>query len=536
MSRRKKELPTLEMIEITDVAAEGKALARVEDLVVFVPWVVPGDVVDLKLLKKKHHYAEAEAVKFHRLSDKRATPFCPHFGTCGGCKWQMLPYEEQLRWKQKQVMDALERIGKVELPECQPIMGSRKTQEYRNKLEFGCSNKRWLTKAQMEEAKVQTEDGAVGYHAGGSWDKILPIEECHLMDDENNRLRNDVRDYALAQGLTFFDAREHTGLLRGMMIRLGADGAVMLLVQFCIQSDAEQEQAMLLMEHLRLSHPEVTSLLWVNNTKFNDTFGDLPIEVYSGEDHIFLRMEDLRFKVGPKSFYQTNTEQAYELYSVVRDFVSSECKVQSAKLPSNSALDPKGGLLQQELRTQNSELKTQNSELRTQNSELKTQNSELKTQNSELASPEAKPLVYDLYTGTGTIANFVARGARRVIGIEYVPEAIEDAKANSELNGIGNTEFFAGDMKDILTDDFITRHGRPDIIITDPPRAGMHGDVVQTILRAAPRRIVYVSCNPATQARDLQLLDAQYRVVRIQPVDMFPHTQHVENVVLLERK
>lgn len=490
MSRKRKELPTLEQIEITDVAAEGKALVRVDDLVVFVPWVVPGDVVDLKLWKKKHHYAEAEAIHFHKYSDKRTEPFCPHFTVCGGCKWQMLPYEEQLRWKQKQVMDNLTRIGKVELPECQPILGSAKTREYRNKLEFGCANKIWLTKEQLrmkdEELRMKEENplplmpriepssaaGAIGYHAGGSWDKILPIEECHLMDDENNRLRNDIRDYAYEHGLSFFDAREHTGLLRGMMIRLGAEGAVMLLIQFCILSDEEREQAMCLMEYLKQKHSEVTSLLWVNNTKFNDTFGDLPIEVYAGEDHIFLSMEDLRFKVGPKSFYQTNTEQAYILYKVARDF----------------------------------------------------------------ANLTGKELVYDLYTGTGTIANFVARKAREVIGIEYVPEAIEDAKVNSEINSITNTRFYAGDMKDILTDDFIQEHGHPDVIITDPPRAGMHADVVQTILRAAPQRIVYVSCNPATQARDLQLLDVDYKVTRIQPVDMFPHTQHVENVVLLEKK
>lgn len=488
MSRKRKELPILEQIEITDVAAEGKALVRVDDLVVFVPWVVPGDVVDLKLKKKKHHYAEAEAIRFHKLSERRSEPFCPHFGVCGGCKWQCLPYEEQLRWKQKQVMDSLERIGKVELPECQPILGSKKTREYRNKLEFGCSNKAWLTKDELQTLSTQpsTSLGAVGYHAGQAFDKILPIEECHLMDEENNRLRNDVRDYAHEHGLSFFDARAHVGLLRGMMIRMSNSGEIMLLIQFCIQDDSERQQAMQLMEHMRLAHPEVTSLLWVNNTKFNDTFGDLPIEVYSGTDHIFLLMDDLRFKVGPKSFYQTNTEQAYILYNVVREM----------------ALGVDGG----------------------------------RKCEAEDVTPEPSPLIYDLYTGTGTIANFVARQAREVIGIEYVPDAIEDAKLNSELNGITNTKFYAGDMKDILTDDFIAKHGKPDIIITDPPRAGMHADVVSTILRAAPERIVYVSCNPATQARDLQLMDAEYRVMRIQPVDMFPHTQHVENVVLLERR
>ncbi len=474
MSRKRKELPILEQIEITDVAAEGKALVRVDDLVVFTPWVVPGDVVDLKILKKKHHYAEAEAVRFHRMSEKRVQPFCPHFGACGGCKWQMLPYDEQLRWKQKQVMDNLQRIGKIDLPECRPILGSQKIREYRNKVEFGCANKAWLTRQQIASGEQYDQAGAVGFHAGGAFDKILPIQECHLMDDENNRLRNDIRDYALAHGLTFHDQREHAGLLRGMMIRLSNTGEVMLLVQFCITTPEEHRQAMELMEHMRARHPEVSSLLWVNNTKWNDTFGDLPVETFAGTPHIFLQMGDLRFKVGPKSFYQTNTDQAHVLYQVARDFAFSD--------NASSAV------------------------------------------------------VYDLYTGTGTIANFVARKAGKVIGIEYVPEAIEDAKENSRLNGIDNTLFFAGDMKDILTDDFIRHHGRPDIIITDPPRAGMHPDVVQTILRAAPRRIVYVSCNPATQARDLQMMDADYRVAAIQPVDMFPHTQHVENVVLLEKR
>lgn len=472
MSRKKKELPLLEGVTIEAVAAEGKALVHVNDLVVFVPFAIPGDVVDLQLTKKKHSYAEAEVVRLVKPSPDRIAPFCQHFGVCGGCKWQMLPYELQLRAKQKQVVDALTRIGKVELPECMPILGSKKTQEYRNKLEYGFSNKRWLTKEQIISGEPFERQESVGYHAGGSWDKILPIEECHLMAPINDRLRLTIRDYAYEHGLTFFDAREHVGLLRGMMIRLSNEGTLMLLIQFCILTPEEQTQAEALLQFMKETFPELTSLLWVNNTKFNDTFGDLPIQVYSGEDHIFLAMEGLRFKVGAKSFYQTNTEQAYELYSVARRFA---------------------GLTGDEV-------------------------------------------VYDLYTGTGTIANFVARQARRVIGIEYVPEAIEDAKVNSSLNNITNTEFFAGDMKDILTDDFIAQHGRPDIIITDPPRAGMHGDVVKTILRAAPQRIVYVSCNPATQARDLSLLDEAYRVVAIQPVDMFPHTQHVENVVLLEKR
>ena len=479
MGRKKKALPLLEGVTIQAVAAEGKALVRVDDLVVFVPFVVPGDVVDLQLTKKKHSYAEAEVVRMVKPSADRIVPFCPHFGVCGGCKWQMLPYELQLQAKQQQVMDALTRIGKVELPPCSPILGSQRTQEYRNKLEFGFCNKRWLTKEQIRSGEQFERQESVGYHANGTFDKILPIEECHLMDPVNDRLRLAIRDYAYAHGLSFFDAREHTGLLRGMMIRLSNTGGLMLLLQFCIFTPEEQQQAEALLQYIGEQFPEVTSLLYVNNQKFNDTFGDLPVVVFKGEDHVFLQMEDLRFKVGPKSFYQTNTEQAYELYKVAREF---------AFRPTP---DP---------------------------------------------SRQGLPLVYDLYTGTGTIANFVARQAREVIGIEYVPEAIEDAKVNSQLNGITNTKFFAGDMKDLLTEEFIAEHGRPDIIITDPPRAGMHGDVVNVILKAAPARIVYVSCNPATQARDLALLDTDYKVTRIQPVDMFPHTQHVENVVLLERR
>jgi 23S rRNA (uracil1939-C5)-methyltransferase len=473
MSRKRKPLPLLEGITIEAVAAEGKALARVNDLVVFVPFVIPGDVVDLQVTKKKHSYAEAEVVRMITPSKDRIVPFCPHFGVCGGCKWQMLPYELQLQAKQQQVMDALTRIGKIALPDCSPILGSRQTTAYRNKLEFGFANKRWLTKEQIRSGELFERQESVGYHANGTFDKILPIEECHLMDPVNDRLRLAIRDYAYAHDLTFFDAREHTGLLRGMMIRLSNTGELMLLLQFCISSDEEERQAMDLLAHVRDTFPEISSLLYVNNQKFNDTFGDLPVHVFSGSDHIFLEMEGLRFKVGAKSFYQTNTQQAYELYKVARDFAGIS---------------------------------------------------------------EGLPLIYDLYTGTGTIANFVARQAREVIGIEYVPEAIEDAKVNSELNGITNTKFYAGDMKDILTEDFIREHGRPDIIITDPPRAGMHADVIKVILHAAPERIVYVSCNPATQARDLALLDTDYKVTRIQPVDMFPHTQHVENVVLLERR
>lgn len=472
MARKKKPLPLLENITITGVAAEGKAIAKVDNLVVFVPYAVPGDVVDLQVRRKKHSYAEAEVVKFHRYSEQRATPFCQHFGVCGGCKWQCLPYEEQLRYKQQQVVDNLTRIGKIELPEVSPILGSRHTQCYRNKLEFGFSNKKWLTFEEVASGTKFEVMDAVGFHIPGAFDKILDIDTCFLMDDINNRLRNGIRSYALSHHLTFFDLRAQTGLLRNMMVRTSATGEVMLLLQFCIRSAEEEQQSRDLLAHIHETFPEVTSLLWVNNLKCNDTIGDLEVHTYAGTDFIYETMENLRFKVGPKSFYQTNTEQAYELYKVARQF----------------------------------------------------------------AGLTGSELVYDLYTGTGTIANFVAHQAKQVIGIEYVPEAIEDAKENARINGLDNTLFYAGDMKDILNRDFIDRHGRPDVIITDPPRAGMHTDVVNTILFASPRRIVYVSCNPATQARDLALLDSQYRVVAVQPVDMFPQTHHVENVVLLEKR
>lgn len=472
MSRKRKPLPILTDILITDVAAEGKAIAKVDNLVIFVPYVVPGDVVDLQIKRKKHSYAEAEAIALKKPSELRAKPFCKHFGVCGGCKWQCLPYEEQLRFKQKQVWDNLTRIGKIELPEMMPILGSKHVARYRNKLEFGFSNKKWLTSEQVASGVQFDCMDAVGFHIPGAFDKILDIEECHLMDDINNRLRNGIRSYALAHGLTFFDLRQQTGLLRNMMLRTSATGEIMLLMQFCMRGADDEAQAKALLEHLHTSFPEVTSLLYVNNTKCNDTIGDLDVITFAGTPFIYETMEGLRFKVGPKSFYQTNTEQAYELYKVARNF----------------------------------------------------------------AALTGDELVYDLYTGTGTIANFVARQARQVVGIEYVPEAIEDAKVNAALNGLDNTLFYAGDMKDILTTGFIERHGKPDVIITDPPRAGMHADVVNAILFAAPRRIVYVSCNPATQARDLALLDADYRVTKVQPVDMFPQTHHVENVVCLERR
>jgi 23S rRNA (uracil1939-C5)-methyltransferase len=468
--RKKKELPLLEAIEITGVAAEGKALARVNDMVVFVPYVVPGDIVDLQLTRKKNRYAEAKAVRFIKYSEVRAVPFCSHFGICGGCKWQQLPYEEQLKYKQQQVVDNLERIGKVELPEISPILGSKKTQFYRNKLEFTFSNKRWLTAEELQSEEVFEQRNALGFHIPGSFDKVLDIDKCWLQDDISNKIRNAVRQYALDHHIEFFDLRAQSGLLRNMIIRTASTGELMVILIAQVAKPEQQDTLNEVLQFIGDSFPEITSLIYVINNKCNDSIGDLNPKVFKGKDHIIEEMEGLNFKVGPKSFYQTNSEQAYNLYKVVRDF---------AGLTGNE-------------------------------------------------------LVYDLYTGTGTIANFVAKRSKQVIGIEYVEEAIEDAKVNAGLNKLENTLFFAGDMKDILTQDFINQYGRPDVVITDPPRAGMHPDVIDTILFASPERIVYVSCNPTTQARDLQLLDSKYKVMAVQPVDMFPHTQHVENVVLLE--
>ena len=472
MARKKKELPLLEKITITDVAAEGKALAKVNDLVVFVPYVVPGDVVDLQVKRKKNHYAEAVAVKFHEYSPVRAVPVCQHYGVCGGCKWQCLPYTEQIKYKQKQVTDNLTRIGKIELPEISPIMGSEKTEFYRNKLEFTFSNKRWLTEEEVKEDVKYDQMNAVGFHIPGAFDKVLAIEKCWLQDDISNQIRNAIRDYAYEHNYSFFNLRSQEGMLRNLMIRTSSTGELMVLLQCKIVEESEMDLMKQLLAFVAERFPQITSLLYVVNNKCNDTINDLEVMVFKGNDHIFEEMEGLRFKIGAKSFYQTNSGQAYNLYKVARNF---------ARLTGNE-------------------------------------------------------LVYDLYTGTGTIANFVSRQAKKVIGIEYVPEAIEDAKVNSAINGIDNTLFYAGDMKDILTQEFINQHGRPDVIITDPPRAGMHDDVINTILFAEPQRIVYVSCNPATQARDLSLLDAKYKVMAVQPVDMFPHTHHVENVVLLEKR
>ena len=462
----------MEKITITDVAAEGKALAKVNDLVVFVPYVVPGDVVDLQIKRKKNKYAEAVAVKFHEFSPQRAEPFCQHYGVCGGCKWQCLSYQDQIKYKQKQVTDNLTRIGKVELPEISPILGSEKTQFYRNKLEFTFSDKRWLTEEEVKADVKYDQMNAVGFHIPGAFDKVLAIEKCWLQDDISNQIRNAIRDYAYEHQYAFYNIRNHEGVLRNLMIRTSSTGELMVLLQVRISCDKDLEQTKELLAYVADKFPQITSLLYVINNKQNDTINDLDVQVFKGNDHIFEEMEGLRFKVGPKSFYQTNSEQAYNLYKVTREFA---------------------GLTGEEL-------------------------------------------VYDLYTGTGTIANFVSRQAKKVVGIEYVPEAIEDAKVNSAINGIDNTLFYAGDMKDMLTQDFINEHGRPDVIITDPPRAGMHNDVIDVILFAEPKRIVYVSCNPATQARDLSLLDIKYKVIKVQPVDMFPHTHHVENVVLLEKR
>lgn len=479
MTRKHKPLPLLQDVVIEAVAAEGKSLFHVDERVVFVPFCVPGDVVDVQITRKKHNYMEGVVVQFKAYSDVRAVPTCQHFGVCGGCKWQNLPYEAQLAAKQQQVVDQLTRIGKVELPLVSPILGSVKVLGYRNKLEFGCANKRWYTSEELAALPPRTEDGAghlndsaIGFHITGAFDKIYPIEKCWLMDDLQNRIRNEIYRYAVAEQLSFYDIKAQHGLLRSLMMRNSNTGEFMLLVQFHYDAPDDAERAEKLLEHVAQTFPEISSLLYVDNQKGNDTFADLDLITFRGTDFIYETMEDLKFKVGPKSFYQTNTEQAFHLYDVARRF----------------------------------------------------------------AALTGSELVYDLYTGTGTIANFVARKAQKVIGIEYVPEAIEDAKVNSAINHIDNTLFYAGDMKNILTNDFIAEHGRPDVIITDPPRAGMHADVVKVILNAAPQRIVYVSCNPATQARDLQLLDAQYRVVQVQPVDMFPHTPHVENVVLLEKK
>lgn len=469
MARKNKQLPLFKDLEVTDVAAEGKAIIKHDEMVIFTQYVVPGDVVDVQITRKKHHYMEGRVVKIHRFSEKRCEAFCSHYGVCGGCKWQILPYAEQLFYKQKQVMDNLTRIGKVELPEPMSILGSEKTTFYRNKLEFTFSNRRWMTYEDIASGKQFDTMNAVGFHIPGMFDKVLDIEKCWLQDDISNQIRNEIRRYALDNNLTFFDLRKQEGFLRTLIVRTTSIGQLMVIMSFFHEDEPTR---IALLNHIAKKFPQITSLMYVINSKANDTLTDQNICVFKGSDAIYEEMEGLKFKIGPKSFYQTNSEQAYELYSVVRRF----------------------------------------------------------------ANLKGDELVYDLYTGTGTIANFLAKKCAKVIGIEYVSEAIEDAKTNAQLNGLTNTLFFAGDMKDVLNTDFIAEHGTPDVVITDPPRAGMHDDVIKTLLFIMPRRIVYVSCNPATQARDISQLDEQYKVVAIQPVDMFPHTHHVENVLLLEKR
>lgn len=466
MSRKRKEQPLLQDIEITDVAAEGNAIAKVDKLVVFVPYGAPGDIADIKITRKKHSYAEGHIAEMKRPSPIRVEPKCEHFGLCGGCRWQHLPYEFQISAKQKQVKDALDRIAKVEYPEILPILGSENIYGYRNKMEYTFSNKSWLTYEQMRSGEEFPDRDAAGFHIPGAFDKVLDIKRCHLQDDLGNKIRLFVKQYCKDNNLPFYDLRGQQGFIRTLMIRIASTGEVMVVV---VVGEDNKDALTGLMNSLVENFPEITSLHYVVNLKVNDSIADQDVILYAGKPYIEEEMEGLRFRVGPKSFYQTNSKQAYTLYKVTRDF-------------------------------------------------------------AELTGSE---LVYDLYTGTGTIANFVSREASKVIGIEYVEDAIRDARINSEANGVTNTEFYAGDMKDVLTDEFVAEHGRPDVMIVDPPRVGMHGDVVEVIRNAHPRRIVYVSCNPATQARDLQLLYDLYRIDAVQPVDMFPHTHHVENVVKL---
>lgn len=467
--RRKRTGQIYEDVEVTNIAAEGKALAKIDDIVFFIKGAVPGDIVDLKVVKKKKNFREAVVTAIKKYSDERATPECEHFGVCGGCVWQTLPYDKQLKYKQQQVEDALNHIAKVDIPEVSPILASEKQYFYRNKLEYTFASQRWLTDDEMNIPDSEKELQGLGFHIPGRFDKVLDIKKCHLQADPSNAIRLETKRFCIENNMSFYDARQQVGFLRNIIIRTSINGEIMLIVVFGSDDKANRE---LLLNHLCEAFPEITSMMYFINTKCNDNCGDLEAQLFRGKDHIIEEMGDLKFKVQAKSFYQTNSLQAYRLYSVAKDF---------AQLTGNE-------------------------------------------------------VVYDLYTGTGTIANFVARQAKEVIGIEYVEEAIQDAKVNSKLNNIGNTKFFAGDMKDILTDQFIAENGKADVMIIDPPRAGMHPDVVKTILNASPKRIVYVSCNPATQARDVQLLDAKYKVLKVQPVDMFPQTHHVENVILMEIK
>lgn len=468
MARSKNKKPELLGVTVSDMAAEGKSICRVDDQVVFITGAVPGDVVDIQVTKKRSNYSEGFVTRFQEYSPIRVEPFCPYFGKCGGCKWQFIPYEKQVEYKQREVVNNLRRLGHVELPEPMPILPSANNRFYRNKLEFTYSAKRWLTPDELANPEVAKTPG-VGFHVPGLFDKVVDITECHLQAEPSNSIRNWTRDYAFANNLSFYDLRERVGLLRNITIRTASTGDVMVILSF---GEEQPEAIAQMLKALREAFPMVTSLMYVVNTKANDTITDLDIKCFAGQPFITEQMGDVKFRVGPKSFYQTNSDQAHRLYDVAKEF----------------------------------------------------------------AALTGLEVVYDLYTGTGTIANYVARSAKKVIGVEYVPEAIEDAKVNSQINGIENTEFFAGDMKDVLTLDFINTHGAPDVMIVDPPRAGMHPDVVETILKAAPRRIVYVSCNSATQARDIQMMDSAYKVTALRPVDMFPHTHHVESVVLLERR
>jgi 23S rRNA (uracil1939-C5)-methyltransferase len=469
VGRNRKKKPLLEKVVIEKLAAEGKAIGRVDDKIVFVTGVIPGDIVDVQVNKKRKSFMEGYPVAFHKHSPMKIEAFCEHFGVCGGCKWQNLPYEEQLKFKQQEVIDNLERIGKVELKGINDILPSEKTKFYRNKLEFTFSNKRYLTNEEIALDDEVKKTPALGFHVPKLFDKVVDINKCHLQPEPSNAVRLAIKEYAFANNLPFYDIRNQEGFLRTLVIRTSSTGDNMIIVVF-FHEDVEKREGLL--NHLAEKFPEISSLMYIINEKANDSITDQDAILYKGVDHIFEQMEGLRFKIGPKSFYQTNSDQAYNLYCKTREF-------------------------------------------------------------AELNGDE---VVYDLYTGTGTIANFVAKQAKKVIGIEYVPEAIADAKVNSEINGISNTEFFAGDMKNVLTNEFIELHGQPDTIIVDPPRAGMHADVVETILHAAPKRIVYVSCNSATQARDLALMDEAYQVTKVQAVDMFPHTHHVENIVQLTRR
>jgi len=468
--RKKNRRKTFEHVEVVDAGAKGKSLGKAPDgRVIFLSNAVPGDVVDVQTTKKRKTYFEGTATNFHTLSDKRTTPQCDHFGVCGGCKWQHMGYEHQLYFKQKEVENNLKRIGNVELPEITPILGSKKQYFYRNKMEFSFSSSRWLTQKEIDSDTAIEDRNALGFHIPGMWDKILDVKKCHLQEEPSNAIRLEIRNFAIANGLSFFNPREQSGLLRTMMLRTASTKEIMLLVQFC---DDHTEQRELLLNHIAEKFPKITSLLYVINQKQNNTIYDQEVICFAGRDHIFEEMEGLRFKINAKSFYQTHSEQAYELYKVTMDF---------AGLTGNE-------------------------------------------------------LVYDLYTGTGAIAQFVSKNAKKVIGVESVPEAIEDAKANAGNNNIGNVDFFVGDMKNVFNEFFIEEHGHPDVVITDPPRDGMHKLVVEQLLREAPKKIVYVSCNSATQARDLALLNKKYKVTKVQPVDMFPQTHHVENVVLLEKR